>query len=98
MNHDIKAVIPTNCPSCGEGIVIQVAMQAPELISLLTMQQVEDIKKKAKERILSLDLESEVTNEKIEFIENPELVFSEDDIENIIKNITGTDYDSPKKN
>ena len=92
-NTEIKALIPTSCPSCKTQLIVQFKVTAPSLSGVFTAQMIEEAKQEAIKRINDLGVTEEISTPVIEWINDPDTIFTPDDIDEILK---GIDHE-PKK-
>ena len=92
-NPEIKALIPISCPSCKEQMIVEFVVTAPKLSEVFTAQGIDDAKRDAIQRIGELDVPKTISAPIIEWINNPETIFTSNDIAEILKGIES----EPKK-
>lgn len=86
-NNDIKALTPSECPHCGGSIIIESTVTAPKVTGIYTLDMIKAAKTDALKRISDLHSLESVTKSAIDWINDPETIFSPNDVDEIIKNI-----------
>lgn len=86
-DQEIKSLTPVECPHCSKPIVIEFITGAPKAAGVYTPEMLEAAKQEAISRINALGLPEEFTKATMDWIKNPDTIFSPNDIEEIIKNI-----------
>lgn len=86
-NQDIKSLTPIECPHCQKPIVIEITTEAPKLAGTYTPAMLDAAKQEALAKIAELGLPDEFTKPTTDWINNPDTIFSPNDVPEIIKNI-----------
>jgi hypothetical protein len=84
-DQEIKALIPVTCPHCSKPLVVEFITSAPRLEAVMTSEMIEQAKAEAVVRINALHLPEETSLPIISWINNPETIFSPDDVNDIVK-------------
>jgi len=96
-DQEIKALIPVNCPHCKKTIVLEFITNAPTLSSVYTPEMIEMAKVDAINKINMLQVDGEIKNPVIEWINNPETIFGPNDVEEIVRNVQKTNPNESKE-
>lgn len=84
-DQDIKALIPIKCPHCQKDLVVEFITSAPRLAAVMTPETIEKAKSEALVRINALHLPGEISTPIVSWINNPETIFSPDDVDEIVR-------------
>lgn len=95
--NDIKALMPTTCPNCNKILVVEFTTTAPILSGIFTVEMIETAKQDALKKIEELSIPEDEKKTTVEWIKNPETIFSPNDVEEIIKNLVKQNQDESKK-
>ena len=90
-SQEIRSLVPATCPHCSRVIIVSFKMGAPQLSSVLTVEMVEKAKGEAVARVGALSLSMEEKQPILDWINNPETMFSSADVDEMIKNIKTND-------
>lgn len=88
--NEIKSLNPIECPHCHQTIVVEFNTGAPKLNGVYTPKMLEAAKEEALARIDELGLPKEITKSTVDWIKDPNTIFSPSDVDEIIKNIEKT--------
>lgn len=86
-NNDIKSLTPLSCPHCQKPIILEFINKAPELAGTYTPEMLEMAKKDALSKIEALNLPEEFTKPTVDWINNPDNIFSPNDVDSIVNSI-----------
>ena len=83
-NNLIKSIIIHTCPHCKKEIYVESQMIPPTVNSLFTAEEVKKAKSDCKLRVETLDISEDKKVAVIKWLESPETIFNEGEIESIV--------------
>jgi hypothetical protein len=86
-SNQIKSLNPAECPYCHKEFIVEFTATAPQLSGLHTPENIDAAKREALRQIDALSAPEEIAKPIIEWIRDPETIFSPNDIDEIIKNV-----------
>lgn len=96
-DNDIKSLTPIECPQCHNTLIVEFVTAAPKVMGTYTAEMIEKAKKDALAKIELLEAPDELKKPIVEWINNPETIFSPNDLDEIIKNIKKQTGDESKE-
>lgn len=90
-SNDIKALSPVVCPHCNKDVIVELITSAPKITDVFTVEDVDKAKKEVVKQIRELNIGDEVKEPAILWVNNPDTLFSPNDIPEIIKNLKKQD-------
>lgn len=86
-NNLIKSITQHSCPHCKGEIYIESEMVPPTVSSIYTNDDVEAAKRECLERVTLLNIDEEKKSEVAKWINNPETIFGDSEIQSIIDSL-----------
>lgn len=83
----IKSLVPTKCPDCGHDIVVAFDIPSPRLTAVLTPAKIKKAKTEVLQALGALNLPLDRFKELEEWVNDPETLFTPDDVDEIIQNM-----------
>jgi len=94
-DNEIKSLTPTECPHCKKPFLIEVTMTAPLVKGLHTDESLRSAKDIAIMKINRLHIPELQKKEAVEWVNNPETVFTASDVDTILNNINESNTKIP---
>ena len=83
----IKALATGNCPHCSKEIFIEIINYPSQVAGIFSKENFEDAKKHVVEVIGAMDMSDEAKAQAKEWVENKDVLFGPNEIQEIINNI-----------
>jgi hypothetical protein len=86
--NEIKVLLSVLCPHCQKALLAEVTQVTPAITGLFTSEEMLLAKEDAEDRIEALNISQEKRSEALAWIKKAETIFTPNDVDTIIKNIT----------
>lgn len=83
----IKSLVPTKCPNCDHDIVVAFTIPSPRLTSVVTPAKIIKAKTEVLKALGALNLPLDKHKELEDWVNDPDTLFTNDDVDEIIQNI-----------
>ena len=94
--NEVKGLTPIKCPHCEKDIVIETVM-GQRLVGVFSIEMLEESKKETVKRIEELNISEESKKSVIDWVQNPETLFSPNDVDLIIQNLGAQEGEAKKE-
>ena len=85
--NETRVLAPHNCPHCDGIVLVEMIATTPEVLGLITQEDIKRAKIDAITQIKELDIPEDTKEEALGWVDNSDTIFVESDIGEIIKNL-----------